>query len=323
MRNLVAVELARFRTRRAITLLVLLAALLAAFVAFETAWGSRPPSSQELATAQANADIEAKRAGLETDLAQCLKDATSDVEGVPGAEQCREMYAPNRDSYLPREALDLRGTLKGNGIGVAVLVIGLIIIAGSTFAGADWSSGSMRNQVLFEPRRSRVWGAKAIAVTLSSGLVALVVLGGFWLSLYLVAVDREVPHGSGVVSDVGWHLLRAVVLAMAAGLGAFALTTIFRASFATLSVLFAYSVGGEIVFALLPIDGVARWSLGNNVFGWLETNLTFYDPTTKCIEDSSCNGVQHISHLDAGLYLLVLLVVAVAASWVSFRRRDI
>ena len=71
------------------------------------------------------------------------------------------MYAPNRDDYLPREELDLRGTLKGNGMGVAILVIGLLIIAGSTFAGADWSSGSIRNQVLFEPRRSRSMRGRA------------------------------------------------------------------------------------------------------------------------------------------------------------------
>ena len=323
MKRLILVELTRYRTRRAIALLVLLAALLAAFVAFQSAWDTRPPSQAEIATAQANADIEAAKAGLQEDLAQCLKDAASGVAGVPGADQCREMYAPNGENYLPREPLSLTGTLKGNGIGISILVIGLLIIAGSTFAGADWSSGSMRNQVLFEPRRSRVWAAKAVAVALSSGLEALVVLGGFWLGHYLVAADRGVPHGSAVLDDVGWHLLRAVALGMAAGLGAFALTTIFRGSFATLSLLFTYSVGGEIVFSLLPIDGAARWSLGNNVFGWLETNLKFYDPTTRCIQDGTCRGAQHISHLDAGLYLLALLVVAVGVSWWSFRRRDI
>ncbi len=323
MKNLVRVELTRFRTRRAIVLLVLLAAVLAAFVAFESAWDTRPASRAEIATAQANADIEAEKAGLARDLAQCLGDAESGVVGVPGADQCREMFAPNEADYLPREPLSLTGTLKGNGIGLTILLIGLLIIAGSTFAGADWSSGSIRNQVLFEPRRTRVWSAKAIAVTISSGVVATVVLGGFWLSLYLVAVDRGVPHGSEVLEDIGWHLVRAIALAMAAGLGAFVLTTIFKASFPTLSLLFAYSVGGEIVVALLPIDGVARWSLGNNLFGWLETRSVFVDSTADCFERGTCTGPVHISHLDAGLYLLALLLVAVVASVYTFRRRDI
>lgn len=322
MKNLIAVELTRYRTRRAIALLIVLAALLAAFVAFQSAWDTRPATKSELATAQANADIEADNAGLKNDLDQCLKDAASGTPGVPTSEQCHQTFSPDAAQYLPREPLNLLGTLKGNGIGITVLVVALLVIAGSTFGGADWTSGSMRNQVLFEPRRSRVWAAKAAAVTISSGVVALLVLGGFWLSLYLVAVDRDVPHGSHVLHDVGFHLLRAVVLAMAAGLGAFSLTTIFRTSFATLSVLFAYSVGGEIVVGLLPVDGIGRWSLGNNVSGWLQTKMTFFDNGSHCLT-AGCDSPQHISHLDAGLYLLVLLVIVVAASWWSFRRRDI
>jgi ABC-2 type transport system permease protein len=322
VKTLIAVELTRYRTRRAVVLLVLLAALLAAFVAFQSAWDTRPASRTELATAQANADIEADNAGLKTDLEQCLKDAASGTPGVPTADECHQMFSPNAKDYLPRPKLNLLGTIKGNGTGIAILVIALLIIAGSTFGGADWSSGSMRNQVLFEPRRSRVWAAKAAAVTISTGVVALVVLGGFWLSLYLVAVDRDVAHGSHVLQDVGWHLFRAVLLAMAAGLGAFSLTTIFRTSFATLSVLFIYSVGGEIVVSLLPVDGIGRWSLGNNVYGWLETHREFFD-SSNCVLSGACNGSEHVSHLASGTYLLVVLVVVVAASWVSFRRRDI
>lgn len=322
MKNLIAVELARYRTRRAIALLLLLAALLAAFVAFQSAWDTRPPSRSEIATAQANADIEADNAGLKTDLDQCIKDAASGIPGVPTVEQCHQTFSPDAAQYLPRHPLNLLGTLKGNGVGIAVLVVALLVIAGSTFGGADWSSGSMRNQVLFEPRRSRVWAAKATAVTISSGVVSLVVLGGFWLSLYLVAVHRDVPHGSSVLHDVGLHLLRAVVLGMGAGLGAFALTTIFRTSFATLAVLFVLSVGGEIVVGLLPIDGIGRWSLGNNVSGWLQVKMTYFDNGAHCLT-ADCDKPQHISHLDAGLYLLVLLVAVVAASWASFRRRDI
>jgi hypothetical protein len=178
-------------------------------------------------------------------------------------------------------------------------------------------------QLLFEPRRTRVWAAKAAAVTLASAVVAAITIGGFWLAMYLVAVDRGVPHGSAVTSDVGWHVLRAVLFATGAALGAFALTMLFRHSVATLALLFAYSVGGEILAFLVPVDNVGRWTLGNNVFGWLETRMEYFDPTARCARNGACAGLQHISHLQGGLYLLVLLVVAVALSLWAFRRRDV
>ena len=109
--------------------------------------------------------------------------------------------------------------MERRGVEVALVVVGLMVIAGCTFAGADWSSGSLTNQLLFEPRRSRVWLAKAGAVTLGCGLVALVALGGFWLTLGVVAQARDIAIPSSDVTEVAWHLLRAVALAMGAGLG--------------------------------------------------------------------------------------------------------
>lgn len=323
MIRLVGVELTRYRSRRVIVLLIVAAALLAGIVAFKSAWDTRPPSPAELATAQANADIEARKGGVEADIAQCVKDAPRGTAPEFAEQQCRDMFTPAETIYLPRSELDLNGTLQGNGTGIALLVVGLLIIAASTFAGADWASGALRNQVLFEPRRSRVWAAKAIAVSLASGAVALVVLGGFWLSLYLVAADRGVPHGSAVVGDVGWHLLRAVALAMGAAAGAYALTMFFRHSVATLAVLFTYSIGGELLVYLLPVDGAARWSLGTNVFGWLEKYLQYVDPTSSCVRLGPCSGPEHVSHLQSGLYLAAVLAVALVGSWAAFRRRDI
>jgi ABC-2 type transport system permease protein len=323
MNGLIRVELTRYRSRQIIVLLLAVAALLAAYVAFQSAYDTRGLSSTEIGTAQARAEQDANRSDVKKDIANCEKDPTQYLGPGTTVQQCKDSLTSASNSFLPRAPLSLIGTVKGNGSGIALLVIGLLIIAGSTFAGADWASGAIRNQVIFEPRRSRLWAAKAIAVAVSSGAAAFVVLGGFWLTLYLVAVDRGVPHGSDIVGDVAWHLLRVVLLAMGAGLGAYALTMIFRNSAATLAVLFTYAIGGEILVYLLPLDGIARWSLGNNIFGWLETRLEFFDPTTLCVKVGNCSGPEHISHLHAGLYLLVLLVVACVGSWATFRRRDL
>jgi hypothetical protein len=321
--HLLRVELARYRSRRIIALLLLLAALLAAVVAFKSAWDTRPITAQEAATARANADIAAQRSDIKADLQRCLDNPEQYLGTGTTAQDCRDNLTASARSYLPRQPLDLAGTLKGNGLGVALAVAGLLVIAATTFAGSDWASGSVVTQLLFEPRRLRVWAAKGAAVLLASGVVATITIGGFWLAMYLVAADRGVPHGSGLMSDVGWHVLRAVVFAMGAALGAFALTMLFRHSVATLALLFAYSVGGEILAFLIPVDGVGRWTLGNNVFGWLETRMEYFDPTARCAREGACSGLQHISHLEGGLYLLALLLVAVVLSVWSFSRRDV
>lgn len=323
MNGLIRVELARYRSRQVIVLLLILAALLAAFVAFESAWDTRPPSKTEIGTAQARAAEDAGRSDIKADIASCAKDPTQYLGPGTTVAECKDSLTSASNSYLPRKPLSLSKTVKGNGIGLALLVIAILVIAGASFAGADWTSGAIRNQVVFEPRRSRLWAAKAIAVAVSSGVAAFVILGGFWLSLYLVAAERGVPHGSGPIGDVGWHLLRVVVLAMGAGLGAYALTMLFRSTAATIGVLFAYSIGGEILLYLLPFDGIGRWSPGNNVFGWLETRLEFFDPTSHCVRSGTCSAPEHISHLNSGLYLLVLLLVSCGLSWAAFRRRDI
>ena len=323
MTRLVRVELTRYRSRRVIALLLLLAALLAALVAAKTAWDSRPITPQEVATAKKDATLAAQRSEISADMKNCLANPQDYFGTGSTAQDCRDNLTASARSYLPRTPLDLRGTLKGNGLGVALSVAGLLVIAASLFGGSDWASGSMVNQLVFEPRRLRLWAAKGIAVTLASGLAALVVIGGFWLAVYLVAADRGVPHGSGVTSDIGWHLLRAVLFSMGAALGAFALTMLLRHTGATLALLFIITVGGEILTYLVPVDNVGPWTLGNNVNGWLETRMQFFDPTSGCARAGDCAGFQHIGHLQGGVYLLVLLAITVAVSALVFRRRDV
>lgn len=322
MIGLIRVELARFGTRRVIALLVLLAALAAALIAAKTAWDTRPLTRDEVATAQLQADIEADRADIKADLARCLEDPAQYLGPGATTQQCRDSLVPAAKSYYPRQPLDLSGTLKGNGLGAALLVSGILLIAGATFAGGDWASGTIVTQLLFEPRRLRLWTAKGIAVTLGTGVVAAVVLGGFWAAMYAVAAARDLAPSGQVTTDIVWHVVRAVLLAAGGALGAFALSMLFRSTAATLGLLFVYAVGGELLITLLPFDGAARWLLGNNVFGWLEKHLEYYDPTTACLGLTDC-GPEHLGHLAAGLYLLGLLAVAVLVSLAVFRRRDV
>ena len=319
--RLLAVELNRFRSRRTIALLVLAAALLAVALAGATAWNSRPLSHADRADAVAQADLEGKKPEIQSEVRAC-KAAPQDFLGPSAtADECENALIPGPAAYYPRHPLSFRHALSTHGLGLAlsVVVISLMVIAGCTFAGADWASGSLTNQLLFVPRRTRVWLAKAGAVALSTGAVALVVLTLYWLILGSVAQARDIAVPSSDVTHVVWHVVRATVLAMGAGLGGFALTMIFRHTVATLALLFVYSIGGEIVVNLLPFEGAARWSVGNNAAGWLATHYRYFD----CTPGDRCSSTQVMTHLEAGAFLGILLVVTAAISLLWFNRRDV
>jgi ABC-2 type transport system permease protein len=321
--RLLAVELNRFRSRRAIGFLVLAAVLVAVVLVGATAWNSRPLTDADRTDAAAQADLEGQRSELQAEVQACRADPEGYLGPGATADDCPSALIPSASSYYPRHALDLGSSLKTEGIGLALIVVGLIVIAASTFAGADWSSGSMTNQLVFEPRRTRVWLAKAAAVTIGSGLVAVVVLSGFWLALGAVAEARGISVSSSEVSEVVWHVARAVALSMGAALGAFALTMLFRHTVATLALLFVYSVGGEIAVNVLPFEGAGRWSVGNNAFGWLATHHRYFDATITCTPGERCSSMQVMTHLEAGVFLGILVLISVVASIVWSQRRDV
>jgi hypothetical protein len=327
--RLVLVELNRFRSRRAVVLLSLAGVLVAVVLAVVTAYQTRPLTAADKADAAAQADLASRNSVLQSDLQECIKDPEAYLGTNATAQECRAALVRDVASFYPRKALDLGSVLdarrltRATGFSLALVMTCLMIIVGCTFAGADWASGSVTNQLLFESRRTRLWLAKAGAVAIGSGVVALVCLGGFWLSLWSVAGARGIDISGAIGAHVAWHLLRAVLLCMAGALGGFALTMVFRNTVATLAALFVYAVGGEIAVGLLPFDGVGRFSVGNNVFGWLATHATYFDPSIDCDDSGSCSPIRTMTHLESGLFLGALLVVAVAVSLVWFRRTDV
>lgn len=316
------VELTRFLSRRLLLLLVLAALAAAALVAGKTAWDTRPPSSAELATAQAQAEIDAGDSLVARELSQCLADPQLYLGSGSTRDDCRSALL-DTTGYLPRATLDLSGTLRGNGLGLALLVVALMIVAASAFAGSDWVTGSITTQLLYEPRRGRIWLAKLLATGLVAATTAAVSLGGFWMSLDLVAAQRGLPHGGSVATEWGTHLLRAVALAAGAAAGAYAVTMLLRRATAALTLLFVATIGGEALLILLPLDQVARWSPGLNVQAWLATDLEYVQNSATCLHLGDCTGPLHLGHLASGVYLLVLLLVVALASWWRFLRKDV
>ncbi len=321
--RLLAVELNRYLSRRAVAMLLLLAAALTVVLAATALWDTRPVSAAEQSRAVTLAERDAADPELRDDLADCRANPRSFFGPDSTAARCDDYLVPRVADYLPRATLDL-GQAQTRGAALAVIVTTLLVIAGATFAGADWSTGSMGNQLLFVPRRSTVWLAKALAVLSAGLLVSAVLIIGFWLTLSLAADARGIATAGETLVEIRWMAARSILLAAAGGLGGYALTMLMRSTVGTIAVLFAYVVGGEALIFSLPIERVGSWSLSNNVLAWLRDGTRVFDNNIDCAPSAGACQQSYILGLPHGaLYLGGVLLVALLVSWLSFRRRDI
>lgn len=324
--RLLHIELTRLRWRRAVLFLTALSIILPVLIWAGMAWSTRPVSDADISRAQEQ--VERDKVTIEADRERCVKDPAE--YGIPdemdASEFCGEIFTdPEIDWYLFRPQLSLDDA-KDHASGVATVLLGLVLLMGATFAGADWSSGSMSNQLLFEPRRLRVWLAKAAAVLLCAAAVAALGLATFWALTFGVIESRDITVSSDQWRDVAEAAGRSTLLAGATALGGFVVTMLLRSTVGTLGVMLAVSIGGSLLVAALPIDGNGRWMLQNNVFGILDNGYGYYDSSLpRCDEFGGGGGTcQATLSLGEGLrFFGVLLVVGVALSMASFRRRDV
>ncbi len=324
MIGLVRVEATRFRSRRAVVLLLLIAAVLAAVIAGATAWDTRPVSDADIAAAEAQAAEEAQQPYVAEELERC--EADPEQWGGPDftADQCEEAVTPQAEWFLFRSALDLGSQREGAALAATMVLVGIAVVVGATFAGADWGSGSMSNQLLFQARRGRVWVVKGLVVALGMMLATAVVLVALWAFLHAVATARDLPGLSGeLLALVRGDVLRGALTAGAAALGGYALSMLARSTVATVATLFVLSVAGEILVSLLPVAGRMRFSPGSNLVAVLADGTQVYDETVACTGlDQEC-GFLSISLGHGVLYLGAVVALVALASWASFRRRDV
>ena len=322
--RLLLVELTRFRSRRAIVLLLLAATLFAGFLALSTLWDTRPLSAGDRAAAVAQAERDAAEPSFQRELRRCERHPERYLGPDTPADLCEEQMMPQPEWYLYRSELSLHEEKGDTGLGVLLVVAGIMIIIGTTFAGADWASGSVSNQVLFEPRRTRVWLAKAGAVLGATLVASAVIVGLFWAALHLVARSRGIETGASVQDEIRWMAGRGVLLAGAGALGGYALTMLVRHTVGTLAIMFGYAIAGEALTAALPVEGAGRWGLSHNVFAWLRDGYQYYDPRLECPRGpGTCEQLARLSLADGAAYLGVTLLVVIVLSMLLFRRRDI
>src|SRR4029079_11391652 len=107
--------------------------------------------------------------------------AAGGSDAWPANMDCDENMLPRVEWYLGWSPPEFVATLESTLLGVTMLLAAALVVAGVTFAGADWSSGTIGTQLLFQPRRWRVFGNKVVALAAWSALVAAVVAALAWL----------------------------------------------------------------------------------------------------------------------------------------------
>lgn len=324
MIRLLRVELTRLRWRRAAILLFIATIVVPVVMAIIVSLDASPPKGAFQAQAERRANEE---------VARCVErpgrfgvDKAGDVEA-----QCTEFNKP--EYFYDYSVLDLdREREEGSGPGMVAVVAVLMFLMGTTFVGHDWNTGSMSNQLLFQPRRLRVWLAKAIAVGSVGLVVATLGATAFWLILWLRYTSGGVSPASGVLLDCFQQGWRGAGVAAAAGVGGYALTMLSRSTVFTLGVLFGVSVAGGILIAAIA-DDPGPWDPTINAGAVVKDGTTYYvDVPERCYTDyegdpfeegSECDQERERS-LGQGLtYLTILLGGVSVASAASFRRRDV
>lgn len=322
MTALLRTELKRLLHRRTVVALLVAAIVLPAVVWVTTVWGTRPVSEADLAAARAETEQ------LHNDeVTACIAhpgDWGIDVQSV--AEEkipalCEDMSA-GYEVYV-RDQLDLGQLVGGNGtaFGLVTMIAALVFIAGASFAGADWASGSMSNQLLVEPRRARVWTAKGLVVAAVGAVVSAVVLAAFWLGMLLMAHLWDRPAVPDIAQTLLWLNLRGIVLVAVAGLVGYAVAMWFRSSASAVVAILVIALGAELLLRSLPIDNPDPWTPSLNLQAWVQNGAQYWP--SNCW-DSGCGelGLHH-GFGSAALYLAVGAVVVLVFSLLSFRRRDV
>lgn len=209
--RLVDTELRRFQARRAVRWLVALSLLIALIVNVvqlarsATSTSYRPGIAFDPLPASC---LIGTRDGRPLADRRCLEQAGvgfgvgaegfhSDKDPIPQATQ---MFVRSFQDRRVRVGRTFETTIRG--LGIAFTLLGVLL--GSTFLAAEFGSAGLSTQLLFEPRRLRLYLAKAAGVFVGCALCAAIVIA--WVGLLQLAASAIRGSTSGL--DAGWLAAR-------------------------------------------------------------------------------------------------------------------
>jgi hypothetical protein len=312
----VKVELTRLLWRRAVVVLLVLAVVLPLAVLVLRILDTRTQSFDDLVA----------------DNGSYVLDEVEGCERRPGrfgvrgaddvTEACQQLIA----GWYGNSPLDLVSEREEGGALAAILLVAMVLLlAGITFAGHDWNTGSMSNQLLFEPRRERVWVAKAIAVGLLAGAVSLAVLVAFWTGMWATVSVRDLTIPDHAVSAGYKQAVLGAGFATGAAVFGYALTMLLRSTVGTLGLLFAVGFFCVVIVAgVLGLEGgLERVMPWGNFVAYAVGSYEYYDSSDCGFGmDGDC-GSATIARGASLVYFAIIWVAVAVPSILSYRSRDV
>ena len=306
-------EFLRARSRRLVPMLIvggLIGIVVGMGIAAITA---NPPTESEVAEAQARYDKQLQR---------CLAGRYLGPEAVlpPGYDTLEEYCRANSGPYLDGIMLRDLDTIV-QGISTFVVLLGTLL--GASLGGADWTSNTMTTLLTWEPRRVRVFLARALIVAVFVGVITLflqIVFSGVF-ALVAATQGSTLFLPSHFWTDVGMTIGRVSAMGVVLGLVAYVVAMIGRSTVSSLGALFGYLILFEGVIAGF------RQSIQGNLLVRGASVIVSQQPIYDTSGDFGYNGSTSPPILmdvqRAWIVVAVYLIVLGGLSLFQFQRRDV
>ncbi len=154
--------------------------------------------------------------------------------------------------------------------GVSLALVMLSGLFGAAFVGAEYRAGTVETQLLWEPRRKRVLGAKLAAVGASTFVIHAALLALLVAVALPAAWWRGTTAGAGDAFwlGLGGTIVRGGVISAVAAVIAAAVTAAARYTTAAVAVLLGYAIISPIQVRAALLRGFRPWDLIENAFAF-------------------------------------------------------
>jgi ABC-2 type transport system permease protein len=315
MLRLVRVELNRLRWRRAVQLLVPVALVIPLAILALWVLNTEPHNENAWEEAVARAEAEKRSPEFQMQLEDCISGSWG-PEMTP--QRCERELEPQPEWFLEHNEMRPREAVKDYGPGISFVLAGVLVLAAMTYAGADWSSGSISN-----PRRLQLFTAKLVAIGGLAAAVTLLTHAAWWLTFAVVAEVRDLTWNGAWTNDVLVLVLKSAAFSALVAMLAFALTMLLRHTVAALGALLAV-----LALSMMFIHGVGSGnaqflSPGLNAGGVFLDDITWSSETWDAAKRQRVYEEHHIGPLQGFFYWGLAAAAVTAAGAVAFRRRDV